>query len=369
MCTITLDGYSYSEQTLLAQAESVLNAENSPEWQKAVYRFILQWLDSSPYIKVKTSGSTGAPKTIEVTKNAMCASAKLTQDYFGLKAGDRALLCLSADYIAGKMMIVRALVSGLDLILVEPSAQPLSQLAYQPIKFAAFVPMQLEASLMQADTAIRETCKRRLAAIDTVIIGGSPMRPALCEVLSELDCKVYATYGMTETLSHIAVKRIDKHYQTQPLQLLPGIAINKDARGCLVVDAPELGVNKLVTNDMVEIENTEHFTVLGRIDNVINTGSVKVFAEQIEQKIAPLFGKSRFFIFAESDDKLHQRVSLLIEGEPLREAQLSALERAIAQKVKPYERPKTIRFLSAFIETGSGKLDRLRSIEKLRLIH
>ena len=272
---MTLNGHFYSEQALLAKAKSVLNATDNKAWEKSICQFVLQWLDPSPSIRVQTSGSTGTPKIIEVTKNAMCASAKLTQDYFGLKAGDKALLCLSADYIAGKMMIVRALVSGLDLILVEPSAQPLSQLNLSLIKFAAFVPLQLETSLIKADPATIKANKQKFAAIDTMIIGGSPMRPALCTLLSELDCKVYATYGMTETLSHIAIKRIDKNHQVKPLQLLPGISISKDKRDCLVIDAPHLGVNKLVTNDIVETEDAGHFTILGRIDNVINTGSVR----------------------------------------------------------------------------------------------
>ena len=295
----------------------------------------------------------------------MCASALLTKNHFGLNARDKALLCLSADYIAGKMMIVRAFVIGLDLRLIAPAAEPLKNSSLPKIKFAAMVPLQLETSLMKADFSTRSRYQRAFSKIDILIVGGSPMRPALYEALSQLKCCVYFTYGMTETLSNIAVKRIDQEYRQRRFEVLPGIGIAKDERDCMVVDAPSLGVARLHTNDIIDIDEHGHFEVLGRIDHVINTGSVKIIPECVEKKIASLLAERRFFVFARSDDRLHQKVSLLIEGEPFTGEEERALSAAIKVRVRPYECPKSIEFLPEFTETLSGKPNRLATIERV----
>ena len=363
---MTLNGRRLSERALLSEAETVLGQADGEPWKRSVYAFIVEWFSPSPYIEAKTSGSTGAPKIVKLEKDAMCASAAMTCDYFGLRSGDTILLCLSADYIAGKMMLVRALVADLDVLLVPPSSNPLKENFTHAVTFSAFVPMQLEAGLIAAGPDVRATYARRLSSIDTVIVGGSPMRPELCDVLSRLDCNVYATYGMTETYSHIAVKRIDREHRRRFFESLPGIHVSKDARDCLVVHAPRLGLDRVVTNDLVEIEDGARFSVLGRIDHVINTGSVKVFPERIERKISPLFDGRRFFVFPQPDHELYQRVGLLIEGGPFAEAKTQKLRQSMATYVEPYERPKDIFFLRNFFETASGKLDRDATIHRLR---
>ncbi len=312
----------------------------------AVQSFVELWFSDAP-IRQKTSGSTGAPKIFALDRAAMRASARMTCAHFGLRRGETALLCLPVAYIAGKMMVVRALELGLRLLLVEPQGNPLAGLDL-PVRFAAMVPAQVQAAI------------RDLDRIDDLIIGGAATPAPLVAALQQKRTRCWAVYGMTETLSHIAVKPLNRSNRRAVYHALPGVRFAQDKRGCLVVKAPHLGIRRLVTNDRVDRVAETEFRWLGRIDNAINSGGVKVFPEWIEQALSPCFSH-RFFIGKESDPKWGEKLILLIEGSPF------PLERSFFRglDLSPYEIPKAVYFLPRFVETPSGKIQRAETLCRL----
>lgn len=310
--------------------------------------FLDEWHSSADFVWGHTSGSTGAPKPIKLLKHDMEESARLTVDYFGLAAGTTMLLCLSPDYIAGKMMIVRALLSGADLLVVPPSSRPLTSVD-ERVDFAAMVPAQVVESL--CDDA---QCGR-LARVGALIVGGAPLPPVAEERLSDLPVRSYATYGMTETVSHVALRRIGD--PTMTYRALGQITFSADNRDCLVIHTPHFAVKELVTNDVVELIDKYSFRWIGRYDHVINSGGVKVFPERIEQQIASLFTR-RFFVAACADEKWGECVALAIEGDPFSATDEAALLARIRERVGRYEVPRRLFYLPTFAETSSGKVIR-----------
>ncbi|MEH0007957.1 MAG: AMP-binding protein [Flavobacteriales bacterium] len=312
----------------------------------AVQSFVELWFSEVP-IRQKTSGSTGVPKEIEIDRAAMRASARMTCAHFGLRRGETALLCLSVSYIAGKMMIVRALESGLRLFLVEPQGNPLAQLDV-PIRFAAMIPTQVWAAIQDLDR------------IDELIIGGAATPAPLAAALQQKRTRCWATYGMTETLSHVALRPLNGVNRRALYRGLPGVRFAQDERGCLVVEASALGIRKWTTNDVVDRVGETEFRWLGRIDNAINSGGIKVFPERIEEELSRCFSH-RFFIGKEPDPKWGEKLILLVEGSPF------SLERSFFQGMglMPYEIPKTVYFLPRFVETPSGKIQRAETLRRL----
>lgn len=311
--------------------------------------FMEAWTDNNDFVAGHTSGSTGVPKEIKLNKKAMTASAQLTNQHFSLTSGKSILLCLSTDYIAGKMVVVRAIVGGLHLVIAETKSLPEWT---ERIDFAALVPMQVESLLNHS-----EATRQRLAKIGTIIIGGSPLNETLQKKLTEIGIKnAYTTYGMTETLSHVAVAHIKGdgvlHYKA-----LKGISFETDERECLIVHAPHIQKEPFVTNDVVELAGEGSFSWKGRWDNVVNSGGIKLFPENIEKKIAPLI-KKRFYMIGEKDDRLGSRLILKIEGSEPNTEETEALNAAIAQRVEKYERPKKIVYIQKFEETSTGKVKR-----------
>ena len=310
--------------------------------------FLDEWHSSADFVWGHTSGSTGAPKPIKLLKHDMEESARLTVDYFGLAAGTTMLLCLSPDYIAGKMMIVRALLSGADLLVVPPSSRPLTSVD-ERVDFAAMVPAQVVESLRD------DAQCGRLARVGALIVGGAPLPPVAEERLSDLPVRSYATYGMTETVSHVALRRIGD--PTMTYRALGQITFSADNRDCLVIHTPHFAVKELVTNDVVELIDKYSFRWIGRYDHVINSGGVKVFPERIEQQIASLFTR-RFFVAACADEKWGECVALAIEGDPLSATDEAALLACIRERVGRYEVPRRLFYLPTFAETSSGKVIR-----------
>ena len=317
--------------------------------------FLLHWIDNETMIQVRTSGSTGIPKTIVLEKQHMVNSALATGKFFNLKAGDSALLCLSGEYIAGKMMLLRAMVLGLELDLVEPSSTPLLGVN-KSYDFCAMVPLQLENSLAQINS------------IKTVIVGGAPMSKTLKDKIQNVKTSIYETYGMTETITHIAVKKInlDKTVSSDGVEnffeTLPNITIQKDDRNCLVIKAPDLNSAPIITNDMVNLISDTEFEWLGRYDNIINSGGVKLIPEQIELKLVSIL-KNRFFVAGIPDEQLGQKLILLVEKEghdPKLSGKIKSLE-----TLEKYEVPKDILFLESFIETVNGKISRKNTLQQI----
>ncbi len=318
----------------------------------AVADFLDEWYSPAEFVCGHTSGSTGAPKSVKLLKCDMEASARLTNDFFDLNCNSTLLLCLSPDYIAGKMMLVRAILSGANLLVVPPSSQPLATLD-EPIDFAAMVPTQVVETLASAEQAVR------LSRIKHLIVGGAPLSPDTEKVLSLLPVITYVTYGMTETVSHVALRRLGD--LTGLYRAMGKITFSTDDRGCLVIHAPHFSTHEFITNDVVQLESSTAFRWVGRYDYVINTGGIKVFPEQIEKKIADLLASRRFFIIATPDVKWGESVVLVVEGEPLADVEQTNLLALIRERLSRYECPRHVIYLSHFKETMSGKV--IRSID------
>jgi O-succinylbenzoic acid--CoA ligase len=274
--------------------------------------FLAEWHNDSPRILVHTSGSTGQPKPLWVEKRRMEASARITCQFLGLHSGDTALLCMPLDYIAGKMMVVRALTCGLQLITVEPSGHPLSpsmsqQSTASPIDFAAMVPLQVYNSLQVPEE------RERLMHIRHLIIGGGAIDAVLAQQLKDFPHAVWSTYGMTETLSHIALRRLSGPEASQWYTPFPSVSLTLSSDGCLIVNAPQVCDAPLTTNDLAEIRPDGRFRILGRKDNVICSGGLKIIAEEVEQLLKPHLS-SPFLITKRKDPKFGEAVVLLTEG-------------------------------------------------------
>lgn len=272
--------------------------------------FLSEWNNDSPFVHVQTSGSTGAPKPMLAEKRRMLASARITNDFLGLCEGDAALLCMSLDYIAGKMMVVRSIERGLKLITVEPSGHPLnhSQLAIDDcqIDFAAMVPLQVYNTLQVPEE------RKRLLQIRHLIIGGGAIDEALGAELKNFPNAVWSTYGMTETLSHIALRRLSGPEASDWYIPFPSVKVSLSEDGCLVIDAPEVCPERLVTNDIAEI-SPQGFRILGRKDNVICSGGIKIQIEEVESRLRP-FLRVPYLISKRSDPKFGEVSVLLTEG-------------------------------------------------------
>lgn len=325
---------------------------NEP-WVESLVGFLQTWFNTQNYIEVQTSGSTGQPKTIKLFKENMANSAHMTCRFFNLNEESTALLCLPADYIAGKMMIIRAMVSGLNLIAVKPSSDPFQDIN-TIIDFAAITPFQFINSYQ----SIQET------PVKKIIIGGSQVSLHLQKLMENLNIEIYETYGMTETCSHVALRKLNGNTASEYFEILPDVEIAQDQRNCLVIKAPLLSQHELVTNDVVEIIDKAHFKWLGRFDNVINSGGVKIFPEQVEKKIEP-FIDTRFFIGSLPDKELNEKVVLLIEGTPLNKSQEEALNQQISTVLGKYEKPKQIIYLPEFEVSSSGKVLKSKILSQL----
>jgi len=272
--------------------------------------FLSEWNNDSPFVHVQTSGSTGVPKPMLAEKRRMLASARITNDFLGLREGDVALLCMSLDYIAGKMMVVRSIERGLKLITVEPSGHPLnhSQLAIDDcqIDFAAMVPLQVYNTLQVPEE------RKRLLQIRHLIIGGGAIDEALGAELKNFPNAVWSTYGMTETLSHIALRRLSGPEASDWYIPFPSVKVSLSEDGCLVIDAPEVCPERLVTNDIAEI-SPQGFRILGRKDNVICSGGIKIQIEEVESRLRP-FLRVPYLISKRPDPKFGEVSVLLTEG-------------------------------------------------------
>lgn len=309
---------------------------------------IARFQDDSLEMEVHTSGSTGVPKSIRIPKRYMEASAKMTLTFLGLQKGDRALLCMSPAHIGGIMMVIRALLGELKLEVVEPSARPLENLDGS-FDFAAMVPYQVEASMDD------------LHRIKNLIIGGGPISPELEERLKVLPNNIYHTYGMTETISHIAMRKVNGA-DNEWFKVMPDVELKTDARGCLVINAPNLGASGIVTNDLVELEDSKTFKWLGRIDNVVNSAGLKLHPESIEQKIGSI--GQPYFLAGIKDPKLGESLVMIVEGDTPEQSKLDQYFTGLHK----YEMPKQVFSISHFRMTESGKLSRRATLEFLKLV-
>jgi o-succinylbenzoate---CoA ligase len=340
---ITINNKTFSLIQLLDVAQIKFNDPSVPEWEQKVYHFLLNWFDETDFIIQKTSGSTGVPKEIKLKKSAMKASAIKTLYFFHLKEIDVTWLCLPVDYIAGKMMVVRAVVGGLNLLITDPKGTP--GIPQQPIDFTAMVPLQVKNLIEE---------KANFIKIKKLIIGGAEIDYSLNKTLKNIETEVFATYGMTETCSHIALQRINGKSPDLVFHVLNGISIATNDEGCLTIFYPELSEKPIQTTDLVEIVSPTEFKWLGRADNVINSGGIKISPEEIEAVIQPLI-HSECIISQKVDQMFGSRVVLVIEGKPSDSEWLLQKITGITGKHKT---PKEVVFMKEFPRNSSMKIDR-----------
>ncbi len=312
-------------------------------------QFIDDWNSPDECLLVHTSGSTGKPKPLWVEKKRMMASARITCRFLGLKAGDTALLCMPLDYIAGKMMVVRAIVAGMRLISVEPSGHPLATLDAAPT-FAAMVPMQVYNSLRKPKE------RALLRKIKHLIIGGGAVDASTTNELRNFPNAVWSTYGMTETLSHIALRRLNGTDASEWYTPFDGISIGTDSEGCLIINAPEVCEHPLTTNDIAELSpDRRQFRIMGRRDNVICSGGIKLQIEEIEAILRPhLFYP--FIITKIFDEKFGEAAVLLTT-----DSDLQHIEEVCSKHLHRYQRPKHFVSVEAIPTTATGKPARAKA--------
>jgi len=320
--------------------------ENARDRIDEITLFLDDWHSEAPTLRIQTSGSTGVPKDFLVEKRFLRASAEMTISYFNLKRGNTALLCLNTSSIAGKMMIIRAILADMELIVAPVSSHPL-QFLQKRVDFAAMVPLQVQQILKDEP--------EQLKMITHLLVGGAAINEALWNQLASIGTSCYQSFGMTETYSHIALRGITT--PVLPFEVLNGVTIK--ANPTLNISAPKLGIEHLITNDVVDLVDSNHFYWLGRVDFVINSGGIKLHPEQIEQQLDSLIDLP-FFVTGVEDERLGQKLVLCVEGDIyIDRDSFSGVE-------NPYEIPKEIYFFQKFHYTHSGKIDRNRTLLKLK---
>jgi O-succinylbenzoic acid--CoA ligase len=318
------------------------NAELLNEIDVFIAPFLKEWLSESSEISVATSGSTGTPKKILLQKEAMVQSARQTVSFFNLHPNQKALLCLPAQYIAGKMMLVRAMVSDIELVCVTPTGNPLLSLN-ETIDFAACTPFQISQILQENP--------EKLNLIHTLIIGGGVMDDHLVKKLNEnwVKTNCYSTFGMTETITHIALRKINGMDKEAFFRTLPNVTVFKTDHQTLAIFVPYIQKDPILTNDLIELLDEHRFIWKGRIDFVINSGGVKLFPEQMEEKIRSLMGTVNYYFSKESHPTLGEIPVLYIESKPFEIPNLNML-------LSKYELPTKIYFEDSFSRTETGKV-------------
>lgn len=317
--------------------------------KEEIESFLTEWYAPSPNVTVKTSGSTGQAKNISLQKKHMIKSAQKTIDFLQLEKGSICYLCLSCSTIAGKMMIVRALINEMK-ILVGPVSSGTLEMLDRRIEFAAIVPLQLQHILFHLPEKLR--------LINKVIVGGAPVNETIEQELKRENLTIFQTFGMTETISHVALRKIG----AQPEDVyhsLQGVTFSTDDQQRLIIHYPEIEIHELATNDLVEINTERSFKWLGRADFAINSGGIKIIPEVLEAKLSTFISEP-FFIFSLPDEKLGEQVALLIEGETIDPTTYN-----FDHLLDKYEKPRSFFFLPKFIRTESGKINRPETIKLL----
>jgi O-succinylbenzoic acid--CoA ligase len=298
---LTINSQRFDEKELRQFSGQKLQDQHTASWEKDIYRFILDWLDPSQSIIQYSSGTTGKSKKLQLLKKSMLRSAANTCRYIDLKKDQSALLCLPVEYIAGKMMVVRSIVAGLNLQMIEPKSR-LDFSGIPSVDFSAMVPLQLTNLLKDLP---------HFPGIKKILVGGTEITPELVNQLNMIPAEVFASFGMAETCSHVALRRLNGPGHQDDYHALPEVILEQDERGCLVIVADYLP-QKVVTNDLVQFTSPGSFIWLGRFDNLINSGGIKVVPEELEKGIRKETGLE-CAIIGLPDKKLGQRLILVAE--------------------------------------------------------
>ena len=355
---ITVDGRTLRSADAMQHFDRLADSGESGTWATPLRAFVHELLSyKTRALTVQTSGTTGPPKAMSLPRRDLVNSARLTAEVFGLKSGDRALMCLPGAFIAGKMMIVRGMVLGLDMHVVDPRGSVLDKLrSADHFRFAAMVPLQLHR-------AIQEDRSRVEDLFDTILLGGGPVSAVFAEDIAMLRTKVYQGYGSTETVTHVAIRGLNAAADPMefgidaPFRATGKVSFGRDPRGCLVVYTPHLSVKQHVTNDLVELIDDTDFRWLGRYDNVILSGGKKIFPEGLEARTAGVIPYAHYFT-ATPDDVLGQTVMLVLETDRPQDEVLPEVMERIMETLEPHEWPRRVQAIRSLERTGTGKVIR-----------
>jgi O-succinylbenzoic acid--CoA ligase len=328
------------------EISELIKGEILADWERELYMFMNDWFSDTGFILAQTSGSTGEPKAIELPKSIMRKSAERTIEYFNLQRTDNLLLSLPCRYIAGKMMVVRAIVGQMNLVTVDPSTD-FRFLENEVFDFGALVPNQVIKILEQ------QSGQQKLQNIKNLLIGGSAIPTELSKQVAPLKNRVVSTYGMTETASHIAIRELSGPVKSEFYHCLAEITVSLQENGCLQIHLSDFH-EPLKTNDLAELQSDTSFRILGRADSVIISGGAKYSPESIEKKLEKLI-QQPFAISSVADEKLGERIVLVIEGDCLGTEDLEEKMRSV---LPTFERPKAIIFVQKFPLTESSKIRR-----------
>ncbi len=350
--------FSELSQAEIAETATKKLSEPIKDWEKQIWLFLQQWLSTDETISVFTSGSTGLPKQVYHHKQHVKNNAQATCAALKLTKGNTALLCLPANKISGIMMLVRSIELPMNLICMEPSVYSLLHIpANKEIDFAAFTPMQFQ-QIMESVQA-----EKNASQIRNVILGGEGISQPLLQYITKLSTEVYITFGMTETISHIALKKLTGKNADAQYNTLPDITVSSNTENQLIIQAPKFGQPHLLTNDEVKIVSPTQFEWMGRTDNVINSGGVKIHAEEVERKLQEHINIP-FFVTRLAHDKTGEQVAIAIEAKTLLPGLLAKLK-SIFQFLPKLEQPKTLILVEFFSRTDNGKINRGNSLKNM----
>ncbi|WP_020527536.1 AMP-binding protein [Flexithrix dorotheae] len=320
--------------------------------------FCQNWMKGTDSFELMTSGSTGQPKKIKLFRKQLESSARLTIKTLQLSEKDHAFICLNTAYIAGIMMLIRSMEANMKMTVIEPTSRPFQYGEFnEEFTFTALVPMQVKLSINSTKSE-----RRTLNKFKTIIIGGAPVDSFLKNELIELKPAIYGTYGMTETVSHIALKKLNGPDKEDCFHTLNEVKISTDKRGCLIINGPMTLGKDVITNDLVEIIENDKFNWIGRYDNVINSGGIKIQAEELEEKIQAILIKMgeecRVIVLGVPDSLLGEKVCLFLEKNDTYGEFRKVFKSILRASLGKFEIPKIIRFIDKFPETPTGKVDK-----------
>lgn len=338
--------------------------DSLPVFEKEILSFIIDWKAGKNIFHLKSSGSTGIPKKISIHRDQMTLSAESTLEFLSISKGGTTLLCLDPSYIAGKMVIVRSIIGNMDLYAIDPKSNPLIEFELEnKIDLASFVPYQI-IEILEDPYSLN-----KFRNIKNVLIGGASISLHLERQLRSHENRIFHTFGMTETVSHIALRPLSGLEQSQYFSVIPGIRIDTDVRGCLTVEGEITGGKKLLTNDLVEILGEQDFKWKGRIDQVINTGGIKINLNLLELKVGKILESininNDFFIDHLDDEKLGDKIILILESRYL-DIDLDSIKQAFKKQLNKFEIPRKIQLVREFARTETGKINRRLIKEKFQ---
>ncbi|MCO5281843.1 MAG: AMP-binding protein [Chitinophagales bacterium] len=355
MFNISFSSLTASEIREAANQKLALN--NLSDWERDIWTFTEAFLNKkNNTFSVLTSGSTGKPKLIKLSRKQLEVSAAATINFFNLQKRNSTLLAIPASKIGGKMMIVRSALAQLNLSCVPLSANPFNGIKLnEKFDFAPLTPMQLFNGMSDVSTS------KKVENLNTILLGGGEVSNLLFCKVQLLKASVFHSYGMTETASHIALRRLNGKNAQPYFETLSNISIALDERNCLQIEAPQFSKEVIATNDIVKILSPNQFEWIGRFDNTINSGGVKIQSEAVEAKLFN-FLKFRFFIAGIKDEALGEKVIIAAERSPMNKSELSKFKALLEQKLSKYEYPKQVVFIHKFRETDTGKVQRSESL-------